>query len=132
MSKTYHLFISHAWDYSEHYEKIKQWLNEDSISWKDYSVPVTNQIDADTKKELKEKLTSKIRLSSAIIVVSGMYAAYSEWMDYEIDEAVRMDKVIIGVKPWGQERVPKKIQDNATVMVGWNKSSVINAIKDYA
>jgi hypothetical protein len=132
MSKTYYLFISHAWDYSEHYKKIKEWLEEDSISWKDYSVPVTNQIDADTKKELKAKLTSKIKLSSAIIVTSGMYAAYSEWMDYEIDEAVRMDKVIIGVKPWGQERVPKKIQDNATVMVGWNKSSVINAIKNYA
>lgn len=132
MSKTYYLFISHAWDYSEHYDKIKQWLDEDSISWKDYSVPVSKPIDIDKKKELKEKLTSKITLSSAIIVVSGMYAAYSEWIDYEIDEAVRMDKVIIGVKPWGQERVPVKIQDNATVMVGWNKSSVINAIKDYA
>jgi len=95
MSKTYHLFISHAWDYSEHYEKIKEWLNEDSISWKDYSVPVTNQIDADTKKALKEKLTNKIKLSSAIIVASGMYAAYSEWMDYEIDEAVRMVSMVI-------------------------------------
>jgi hypothetical protein len=132
MAKTYYLFISHAWDYSEHYDKIKEWLNEDSISWKDYSVPVTNQIDTDTKKELKEKLTSKISLSSAIIVMSGMYAAYSDWMDYEIDEAIRLGKVIIGVKPWGQERVPTKIQDNATVMVGWNKKSVIDAIKEYA
>jgi MTH538 TIR-like domain (DUF1863). len=61
-----------------------------------------------------------------------MYATYSEWIDYEIDEAVRMGKVIIGVKPWGQERVPVKIQNNATVMVGWNKASVIKAIKDYA
>lgn len=132
MSKTYYLFISHSWDYSDHYEKIKGWLDEDSISWKDYSVPVSKPIDTDKKKELKEKLTSKITLSSAIIVASGMYAAYSEWIDYEIDEAVRLGKVIIGVKPWGQERVPKKIQDNATVMVGWNKSSVIQAIKDYA
>lgn len=132
MAKTYYLFISHSWDYSEHYEKIKQWLNEDSISWQDYSVPVTNPIDADKKKELKEKLTSKIKLSSAVIVVSAMYAAYSEWIDYEIDEAIRMNKVIIGVKPWGQERVPVKIQENATVMVGWNKKSVIDAIKEYA
>lgn len=132
MSKTYYLFISHSWDYSEHYDKIKQWLNEDKISWQDYSVPVDNPIDTNKKKELKEKLTSKINLSSAVIVVSAMYAAYSEWIDYEIDEAIRMNKVIIGVKPWGQERVPVKIQDNATIMVGWNKKSVIDAIKDYA
>lgn len=110
MSKTYYLFISHSWDYSEHYDQIKQWLNEDSISWKDYSVPVDNPIDTNKKKELKEKLTSKISLSSAIIVISAMYATYSEWIDYEIDEAVRMGKVIIGIKPWGQERVPVKLK----------------------
>ena len=132
MSKTYYLFISHAWDYSDHYEKIKQWLIEDEIKWQDYSVPVTNPIDATKKKELKEKLTSRIKLSSAIIVVSAMYAAYSEWIDYEIDEAIRMNKVIIGVKPWGQEKVPVKIQNCATAMVGWNKASVVKAIKDYA
>lgn len=61
-----------------------------------------------------------------------MYVAYSEWIDYEIDEAVRMGKYIIGVKPWGQERIPQKIQNNASVMVGWNSSSIVNAIKNKA
>lgn len=132
MSKTYYLFISHAWDYYQHYDRIKDWLDEDKISWKDYSVPVSKPIDATKKKELKEKLTSRITLSSAIIVVSAMYAAYSEWIDYEIDEAVRLGKTIIGVRPWGQEKVPVKIQNCATVMVGWNQASVVKAIKDYA
>lgn len=132
MSKTYYLFISHAWDHSDHYEKIKQWLIEDEIKWQDYSVLVTNPIDVIKKKELKEKLTSKIKLSSAIIVVSAMYVAYSEWIDYEIDEAIRMNKVIIGVKPWRQVKVPVKIQNCTTIIVGWNKASVVKAIKDYA
>ena len=59
-----------------------------------------------------------------------MYAAHSDWIQYEVDEAVRMGTYIIGVKPWGQERVPKLISDNADVMVGWNSASLINAIKD--
>lgn len=48
----------------------------------------------------------------------------------KIDEAIRMKKYIIGVKPWGQERIPIKIQNNANIMVGWNSSSVTNAIKN--
>ena len=58
-----------------------------------------------------------------------MYAVHSEWIEYEVDEAVRMGKYIIGVRPWGQQRIPAIIQDNADVMVGWNSDSVIGAIE---
>ena len=129
----YHIFISHAWDYNDHYNTLINWINDDQDlkgNWANYSVPMEKPIETNKKKELREKLTNKIALSNVIVVVSGMYAAYSEWIDYEIDEAVRMGKYIIGVKPWGQERIPVKIQNNASIMVGWNSSSVTNAIKN--
>ena len=129
----YHIFISHAWDYSYHYDKIVEWINDDPYiyrNWKNYSVPMEKPIDTNKKRELKQKLSNKISGSNVVIILAGMYAAYSEWIDYEIDEAVRMGKYIIGVRPWGQERVPVKIQNNATVMVGWNSASVTTAIKN--
>jgi hypothetical protein len=58
-----------------------------------------------------------------------MYAAHSDWIDHEIDEAVRMGKTIIGVKPWGQERIPQKIQDAASTMVSWQSASIISAVR---
>jgi hypothetical protein len=61
-----------------------------------------------------------------------MYVAYSEWIDYEIDTALDLGKPIIGVRPWGQERTPSKVTDNADVVVGWNSSSVIQAVRDYS
>lgn len=134
--KTYHIFISHAWKYSEHYNKIVGWLNEakeeGTLDWANYSVPEHDPlIDPDTtvgKNELKSLLKKQINPASVVIILSGMYAAYSDWIDYEIDTAVELDKYIIGVKPWGQERVPTKVSNNADVMAGWNKDSVINAI----
>ena len=40
MSKTYHLFISHSWTYSDAYEKLLALLNKDAyFSYKNYSVP---------------------------------------------------------------------------------------------
>ncbi|GGJ68251.1 hypothetical protein GGR02_001810 [Anoxybacillus voinovskiensis] len=134
--KTYNIFISHAWKYSEHYHKVVQWLNEaqdeGQFKWKNYSVPEHDPlIDPNTtygKKKLKEELEGQIKPTSIVIILSGMYAAYSEWIDFEIDTAVSCEKYIIGVKPWGQERIPKKVSDNADVMVGWNKNPIVNAV----
>lgn len=131
----YNIFISHAWKYSEHYSKIVQWLNEAQkegrLTWKNYSVPehdpLINPDSSGGKKQLKEELKRQIAPVSKVIILAGMYASYSDWIDFEIDTAVDYEKYIIGVKPWGQERVPLKISSNA-FMVGWNKESVINAI----
>ena len=133
---TYNIFISHAWKYSEHYKKIVQWLNEaqdeGKFNWKNYSVPQHDPlIDPNTtvgKNKLKNELKEQIRPASKVIILAGMYASYSDWIDFEIDTSVSFGKYIIGVKPWGQERIPSKVSSNSDVLVGWNKDSVVNAI----
>lgn len=131
--RNYHIMISHSWDYNNHYEIIKGWLDNASyFTWTNYSVPLSKPIDAKSKQELKDKIRNRISLCSCVIILSGMYVAYSEWIDYEIDTAVAMGKPIIGVKPWGQERIPAKVSTNADVLVGWNSSSIVQAVRDYA
>lgn len=131
--RNYHIMISHSWDYNTQYETVKTWLDNSSyFSWTNYSVPLTKPIDAKSKKELQEKIHDRISMCSCVFILSGMYVAYSEWIDYEIDTAVALRKPIIGVKPWGQERIPTKVSDNADVMVGWNSSSIVDAVRNYA
>lgn len=125
----YHIFISHAWRYDEAYNTIIDWLKRWPVSYKNYSVPEASPLHVGSKAELKRDLTEQIKHANCVIVISGMYAAYSDWIDYEIDEAVRMGKYIIGVRPRGQEHVPLKIQQNAAKMVGWNSSSVVHALR---
>ena len=131
--RNYHILISHSWDYNNNYETIKDWLSASKyFLWTDYSVPVTKPLTASGVSELKQKIRNRISLCSCVIILSGMYVSYSDWIDFEIDAAVEMGKPIIGVKPWGQERVPTKVQDNADIMVGWNTASVIDAVRRYA
>ena len=134
----YTLFISHAWKYHEDYYTVEDWLKaakeNKELIYKNYSVPKHDPlIDPEStvgKAQLKKMLKSQIRPSSAVIIISGMYANYSEWIDFEIETAISMGKYIIGLKPWGQKHIPAKIQDNADVMVGWNSESLIKAIKN--
>lgn len=134
--KTYHLFVSHGWRYSEHYLKVISWLDEAKANhrfeYSNYSDPKDDPIiasnEAIKKARMKGILQTQIQHSSVVIVLAGMYATYSEWIDFEIDEAVKMGKYIIGLSPWGQERTPAKVADNADVMVRWNSESLISAI----
>lgn len=131
--RNYHILISHSWSYNNAYQTVESWLDQTNyFRWSNYSVCCDNPLDTKTDYELKQALSNRISNCSCIVVISGMYTNYSKWIDYEIDEAIRMRKPIIGLKPWGQERIPLKISNNATVMVGWNSSSLINAIRTYA
>ena len=131
--KNYHIMISHSWDYNTHYETVKSWFDNTSyFTWTNHAIPLSKPIDAKSKKELQEKIRNRIALCSCVIILSGMYVAYSEWIDYEIDTAISLGKPIIGVKPWGQEKIPTIVQSNADVMVGWNSTSVVEAGRDHA
>ena len=131
--KNYHVFISHSWKYPDPYETVKRWLNEASyFNWSDYSVPFYDPLDANTGRELKAKIKQQIASCSCVVILSGMYVSYSKWINYEIDTAIEMGKPIIGVRPWRQEKVPARVSENADVMVGWNSSSVVQAIRDYS
>ena len=52
MSKTYHIFISHSWAYSDAYDKFIKLLDKDpDFSYSDYSVPKNDPIhNAGTSK----------------------------------------------------------------------------------
>ena len=131
--KNYRLLISHSCHYESQYSTIVAWLNNTSyFKWSNHSVSADKPLNTKTKQQLREELSQQIRGCNAIIVVAGMYTYYSEWINYEIDEALRMKKPIIGIKPWGNQRMPTKIQQNATVLIGWNSSSLISAIRNYA
>ena len=127
------IFISHAWQYSEHYWTIVKWLNEaPNFSWSNCSVPNHDSLPDKTSAGLSRGMTRQITPAQVVILLGGMYAAHSDWINYEISEAQRMGKTIIGVRPWGQERVPLAVQ-NASIcpVVGWNSASVVQAVRLY-
>lgn len=127
------IFISHAWSYNEHYWTLVNWFNEEpNFSWSNCSVPSHDGLPDKTSKGLSEGMTRQISPAQIVLVVGGMYAAHSAWIEYEIKEAQRMGKTIIGIRPWAQERVPQIVQDSSVCdPVGWNRASVIAAVRLY-
>lgn len=125
-----YIFISHAWKYNDDYYTITRWLKESLIVYHNYSVPEHDPLDVGNTKKLKVALTEQIRHANIVIIIAGMYTNHSYWIQYEIDEAVRMRKKIIAIKPRGNERLPLEVQIAAHKTVNWNSTSLVDAIKE--
>lgn len=133
----YNLFISHSWTYSDAYEKLTGLLNDASyFSYKNYSVPKNDPIhDAQNQAELYEAIKKQISPSQVVLILAGVYATYSKWIDKEIKIAKSeffSPKLIIAIQPWGAEKTSQKVKDNADRIVGWNTSSIVTAIRELA
>lgn len=136
--KQYNIFISHAWRYGKEYDKLVSLLDgAKNFCYYNYSAPKEKPLhnldatDAKTKGQIAAAIDRKIAPASCVLVISGMYASYREWMQYEIDKALALGKPIIGIIPWGQEKVPDYVRSAADIMTGWNTESIVDAIRSY-
>lgn len=130
--KTYDLFLSHVWrgsENSEYYRLESMLKSAIFFNWRNYSVPEHDPLGTRTDAELYQKLDNQIRPVNCFVVVAGMYVNSRKWIQREIELAQAYRKPIIGVIPWGQQRVPVEVQQIAHEMVGWNTDSIVNAIR---
>lgn len=129
----YRIFISHSWSYSEQYDKVESFLQQEGIWYYNHSVPKNDPIHINgTDKELEEALDAKIRGCSCVIILAGVYSTHSKWINKEIAIAKKYNKPIIAVEYWGAERTSTVVKNAADIIVRWNAKSVANAVRNYA
>ena len=132
--KIYGVFISHAWRYSSDYYHLVDLINSaPNFRWRNYSVPRHDPVvdpDSDAgRRVLLRQLDDQIRPVNCVLILAGMYAAHSYWIQKEIDIAQKYGKPVIGVRPRGQQRTPLAVQLAAIEMVGWTSGSIVSAIR---
>ena len=132
--KTRNLFISHSWAYTDAYEKLMALLRKRPyFAFKDYSVPRDDPIhNARSAKALKAAIKQQMAPCGVVLVLGGVYATYSKWIDEEMGLAqtgFQTPKPIVAIKPRGNTKMSTIVQDAATLVVGWNTESIVKAIR---
>lgn len=131
--KTYDLFISHAWDYNNQYYNLTNLLkNYSYFNFRNYSVPEHDPIIFDTTTQLYKQLEEQIRQSSVVLLIAGKYIKYRKWIREEIKIAKKYGKPIIAIRPWGTSMLPSEAEQKADIVIGWNASSIVKAIRENA
>ncbi|MGR0481957.1 MAG: TIR domain-containing protein [Candidatus Electronema sp. V4] len=133
--RNYRLFISHSWAYVDAYDSLVLFFQEHpNFNWTDYSVPKNDPIhNANNQTELYNTIQKQISPVNCVIILAGVYSTYSKWINKEIEISKQVfNKPIVAVEPWGSEKTSKIVKDNADVIVKWQSSSIVNAIRKYS
>ncbi len=135
--KTYNLFISHSWTYSDAYDKLINLLEARRyFSYRNSSVPKDNPVHTNgTDRQLYRAIRNKISSSSVVLILAGVYATHSKWIDKEIYIAQNefyTRKPIVAIEPWGSEKTSAKVKGSADKIVRWNTKSIVSAIREVA
>jgi hypothetical protein len=133
MAKEYHIFISHSWSYPDDLENLRNLLEKRGYFNVEFEEASADEpINSENAAYIKSRLKKKIEGSNIVLGIAGMYASYSDWMEWELDKAIELDVPIVGVIPWGQERVSKTVSSRSKEDVRWNTESIVAAIRDWA
>jgi hypothetical protein len=133
MAKEYHIFISHSWKYPNDLENLRTLLRERGYFNVEFEEASADEpINSTNAYYIKRRLTEKISNSNIVLGIAGMYASYSDWMEWELDKAIELGVPIVGVIPRGQERISKTVSDRSKEDVRWNTESIVAAIRYWA
>lgn len=80
---------------------------------------------------IKRLLRMKMSWASTVIVVIGKNTAQRPWVDWEINQAKRQGKRVIGVYERGgaENDKPAALEQYASAIVNWNADSIISAVE---
>jgi Thoeris protein ThsB, TIR-like domain len=126
-----HFFASHSWAHSHHRERLHTILHpwERSIDFQDYSISRAHPLNTDTDPQLARELRDIIYRMDALLIMAGMYANNSPWMQFEINMALAFGVPIIPVLANGQMRVPRLPTRLASAPpVRWRGDSIRDAL----
>jgi len=130
--KQYQLFISHSWKNNE-YDNLIKLLDDAKFFYSlNYSVEKSEPLPVKTSLGLYNGLKNKIAHSNIVLIIAGMYVNYSDAIQDEIEIARAYNKPIIAIAPWGHTNIPIIVQQVAKEIVGWNRDSIVRAIRTYA
>lgn len=126
------VFISHIHEDDERIGQLKELLARKGYPVRDGSINKNKPNNAKNPEYIKrEILRPQITWAGTLMVLITPKTRHSEWVDYEIREAVRQGKPVIGV--WGRGArdcdLPDAMIEFGFRVVGWNGDSIIAALE---
>lgn len=133
MARTFYLYVSHSWKRVEPLDRLRNLLNNRGyFSFEFLEASPDNPINSYNESYIRKRLTQKVSEADVLLVMAGVYASNSEWINHEINVAMNLDIPIIGVIPWGQQKISTLVRTYADEIIGWNTESIVRAIRRHS
>lgn len=125
------VFISHIHEDDEDLPKLKDLAAERGVKIRDFSITSDKPNRAKSEGYIKwEILNPQIKGAGTLVVYVSRDTWKSEWVNWEIERAHKLEKRVVGVWEYGAKdcKIPEALEKYADAMVGWNGGSIVDAI----
>lgn len=125
------IFISHIHEDDAGLAKLKELLAKNGMDVRDSSINSSKPNEAKSEDYIKSKiLAPQIQWAGTLVVYVSPQTKDSKWVNWEIEYAAQQGKRIVGVWEHGSQdcEIPEALSEYGDAMVGWNGSSIIDAI----
>lgn len=137
MSTSKNVFISHHHKDDKSVEDFTNLLDGKNYKIRNSSIRVSEKNRERLEKEqiprstLERLLRMKMRWAGTFIVLIGSQTHSREWVNWEIEEAAKLGKRIIGVFMHGGKDadIPESLEKFGDGLVGWNSEKIISALE---
>ncbi len=128
--KNKNVFISHYGKDDESVQALKKMLGDKGYTLRNSSIDSTKPNDAKNPEYIKGLLRDGISWAGTTVVLIGPQTHTREWVNWEIEQAAKQGKPIVGVFMQGAKDsdVPESFQKFGDALVGWNSGKIIDAI----
>jgi hypothetical protein len=102
---------------------------EDStVDFNDWSLRAP--FDSERAETIREGIRERIRQSSVTLVYVSDHTAESKWVNWEVEESVRLEKKVVGVYQ-GEipGRLPAAIKKHGIRVIAWTHKGIAKALK---
>lgn len=135
-SKRRHVFISHHHKDDGEVDKLSKLLNRKGYDIRNSSIrakPANRErLEKGLVKDavIRRLLKMKMSWAGTVIVLVGKDTHSRPWVNWEIEQAAKMGKRIVGVWAQGAKEcdLPENLVKYRDAMVGWNSERIIDAI----
>jgi hypothetical protein len=126
------LFVAHAWEESEDYHRIFEYLESASnFYYRNTSLP--DRKPGPDPEAHREELRRQIGPAEILIAPASLYASQPELLLFEMNFAQSAKKPVLLVRPFGvQAVVPKILLERADDVVDWDERGLVDAIRRLA
>lgn len=133
MAKTYPLFVSHAWAYTNAYRHLCTFLDgyrdfDYSIHHVPYDDPV---LSGGSEKDLSEAIRKHMAPAAVVILPAGRFRTHGKWLQAEIEVAKKRfspAKPVLGVLEYETLEVAKVVRSGCTRIVEFGAEAIVSAI----
>jgi hypothetical protein len=121
------IFISYDYDNDKHYKNLLlAWDSNKEFDFNFYDTSIDVSVNSKDVSYIKSVIKERIKASSIFLLLVGEKTSKSNWIEWEINTAIELQKELVAVKIDNEYSPPSNIYGHGA---SWAKSFTFDAIK---